>query len=206
MSGSNPSAPTPRGRGRPREFDLDAVLDSAIAVFSDHGYHATSISDLTAKTGVTAGSFYKAFKDKRAVFLAALDRYLALRDQQLQARLGAARTGRECVQTVLQLYAEWSHEAQGRRGCLAVGSAVEMSVSDAEVAAKVAAVMRRHEKRLVEFVQSGLEDGSIPAHVDGAVAARVLLCVMQGMRVVGKTGRTSTDMNGLVESAMKVID
>lgn len=181
------------------------MLDAAIRVFSERGYHATSISDLTAATGVTAGSLYKAFDDKRAVFIAAFDRYLALRHEQLQARLAKARSGRERVRAVLALYAEYSHDAQGRRGCLVVGSAVELSTSDAEVANRVAGVLSRYEKRLADFVQLGLEDGSIPPHVDGPAAARLLLCVTQGMRVVGKTGRSREDMEGLVETAMKIL-
>ena len=64
-----------RGRGRPREFDIDEALAKAILVFRERGYHATSIADLTAAMGLAAGSVYKAFKDKRAVFLAAFDRY-----------------------------------------------------------------------------------------------------------------------------------
>jgi TetR/AcrR family transcriptional repressor of nem operon len=184
---------------------MEAMLDAAIGVFSEQGYHATSISDLTAATGVTAGSLYKAFADKRAVFLAAFDRYLALRNEQLQDRLAKARSGRERVQAVLALYAEYSHDAQGRRGCLVVGSAVELSVSDAEVASRVAGVLECYETRLAEFVQLGLDDGSIPAHVNGPVAARLLLCVMQGMRVLGKTGRTREDMESLVGTAMKVL-
>ena len=184
---------------------MEAVLDGAIAVFSQQGYHATSIGDLTAQTRVTAGSLYKAFNDKRALFLAAFDRYLALRDGQVQARLAAARSGRGRIETLLELYADWSHDAQGRRGCLVVGSAVELSVSDAEVAAKVAAVLQRYEERLDGFVQLGLRDGSIPTHVHSSTTARVLLCVMQGMRVLGKTGRTREEMSGLVEIAMKVL-
>ena len=128
-----------------------------------------------------------------------------MRDDQVQARLATARTGRERIQALLDLYAAWSHDAQGRRGCLVVGSAVELSTSDTEVAARVAGVLARYEKRLAGFVQAGLEDGSIPPHVDGAAAARVLLCVMQGMRVIGKMGRTRGDMAGMVETAMKVV-
>jgi hypothetical protein len=54
-----------RGRGRPREFDLNEVLDKAAQVFCERGYHATSISDLTSGMELASGSVYKAFKDKR---------------------------------------------------------------------------------------------------------------------------------------------
>ena len=181
------------------------MLDGAIRVFSERGYQAASISDITAATGVTAGSLYKAFEDKRALFLAAFERYLALRDERLRHSLANARSGRSRVQAVLALYAEYSHDAQGRRGCLVVGSAVELSVSDPEVAARVAGVLQRYETRLADFVRLGQDDGSIPAHINGPVAARLLLCVMQGMRVIGKTGRTRQDMESLVETALKVL-
>ncbi|WP_428115063.1 TetR/AcrR family transcriptional regulator, partial [Bradyrhizobium sp.] len=69
-----------RGPGRPREFDMDKALDRAIGVFRERGFHATSIGDLKDATDLTAGSIYKAFKDKRAVFLAAFDRYTSLRN------------------------------------------------------------------------------------------------------------------------------
>jgi TetR/AcrR family transcriptional repressor of nem operon len=65
---------TGRVRGRPREFDMDDALDQAIRIFRERGYNATSIGDLTDAMGLASGSLYKAFKDKREMFLAAFDR------------------------------------------------------------------------------------------------------------------------------------
>lgn len=123
----------------------------------------------------------------------------------MQARITIACSGHERVKAMLGLYAEWSLDVQGRRGCLVVGSAFELSSSDPEVAGRVAKVFKRHETRLKAFVQLGIEDGSIPAHVDGAATARLLLCLMQGMRVLGKTGQTRKSMDSLVGAAMKIL-
>ena len=65
--------------GRPREFDTDAAIDSALLVFRERGYHATSIKELSDATGLTAGSLYKAFGSKNGLFLAAFDRYTRTR-------------------------------------------------------------------------------------------------------------------------------
>jgi len=195
-----------RSRGRPREFDIDAALDKAIVIFSERGYYGTSISDLSSALELTAGSIYKAFADKRAIFVAALERYITLRTERLQQALKPARTGRERVRALLSLYAASSYEDEGRRGCLIVSSAVELAISDPDIAERVAQSLDIHEKRLALFIRQGQEDGSILAHIEAAATARLLLCVLQGMRVIGKTGRGKKEMNSLIDKAMKVLD
>src|SRR5271169_661669 len=95
-----------RPRGRPREFDINAALDQAIRVFREQGYNATSIGDLIAAMGLASGSIYKAFRDKRAVFLAAFDRYTVLRNEQLAAVVRTAKPARERLRDVLAFYVE----------------------------------------------------------------------------------------------------
>jgi len=206
MNRSIPSSSGLRSPGRPREFDLDQALDKAIGTFSEHGYFATSLGKLTAAMEIAEGSLYKAFRDKRGVFLAAFERYVMLRSERLAQELANTRTGRDKVRAILAVYAEYSHGKTGRRGCLVVGSAVDLASSDPEMAKRVAAVLASQERRLVQFIREGQEDGSVSSRVDAAVTARLLLCVVQGMRVLGKTGRSREDMADLVDGALELLD
>ena len=81
--------------GRPREFDEDGVLERALHVFWRLGYEATSVTDLMEATGLAKGSLYKAFGDKRSLFLKALDRYLERGRDALRHTLTDAPTVRE---------------------------------------------------------------------------------------------------------------
>jgi TetR/AcrR family transcriptional regulator, transcriptional repressor for nem operon len=195
-----------RGSGRPREFDVDEALDKAISVFSAHGYSATSITDLTSALNLTAGSIYKAFKDKRGLFDAALQRYLNLRANRLEDKLRGAETARERVEAILLSYAENSYGEAGRRGCLIVGSAIELASSDDAIAKRITQVFAAHEKRLVRFIREGQKDGSISTGTDPATLARLLLCITQGMRVLGKTGRTRAEMVASAKAALRLLD
>jgi TetR/AcrR family transcriptional regulator, transcriptional repressor for nem operon len=195
-----------RGRGRPREFDVDDALDKAARVFRERGYHATSITDLTEAMELASGSVYKAFKDKRAVFLAAFDREGMQRGEKLRRILGMAKTGRDRLRSALIFYAESSYGMEGKRGCLVVGSAAELSTFDAEVAQRVTGALHRIEALLVELINQGQADGSIPAAIDQEATARLMLCVLQGMRVVGKTGRSRAEMTAVADAAMKLLD
>src|ERR1700752_3396476 len=158
MDRSVTPSPGPRSPGRPREFDLDDALDKAIGTFSENGYYATSLGKLTAAMEIAEGSLYKAFRDKRGVFLAAFERYVMLRSERLARELANTQTGREKVRAVLAVYAEYSHGKSGRRGCLVVGSAVDLASSDPEMVKRVAAVVASQEKRLVEFIGEGKEN------------------------------------------------
>lgn len=195
-----------RSRGRPREFDMDAALDKALSVFSERGYHAASISELTDAMELTSGSIYKAFKDKRGIFLAAFDRYRAVRRGLLDERLGRVETGRDKIREILRFYATSSHGDVGRRGCLVVGSANELAIFDEEAAERVAAAFAANEDLLLNLIRLGQSDGSILKTLDAVTAARALLCLTKGMRVAGKTGRREDDMIAVADAAIKLLD
>ena len=52
------------------------ILERALAVFAERGYHQTSISDLVSAAGVARGTFYLYFESKRAIFLELVDQLL----------------------------------------------------------------------------------------------------------------------------------
>jgi len=197
--------PRSRSPGRPREFDADQALDDAVRVFSERGYAGTSISDLTKAMQLAQGSLYKAFRDKQSLFLAALERYRTQRSEKLRHAIDAGATGRERLRNMLLFYAESAQGATGRQGCLVVSSVVEMTSFEQGVADQIAAALARNEALLADLVRQGQDDGSIGADVDPFATARLLLCLTQGMRVVGKAGRTRKEMLALVEVALKVL-
>ncbi|WP_445682409.1 TetR/AcrR family transcriptional regulator [Radicibacter daui] len=203
---SRPSSAPARSPGRPREFDTGAALDGAIRIFTRNGYHATSLSELTAAMNIAEGSLYKAFTNKRGVFDAALDRYIQLRIDRLADGLAKARNGHEKVATILSLYADYSQGEDGLLGCLVVGSAVDLASSEPDLAARLKAVLASHEKRLLESLEEGQADGSVASDIDAGATARLLLCLMQGMRVLGKTGRSRAEMASLVSEALRLLD
>ncbi|MNP65669.1 HTH-type transcriptional repressor ComR [compost metagenome] len=49
---------------RTREFDEEKVLESAMELFWEKGYEATSLSDLTSRMGIQRPSIYSAVGDK----------------------------------------------------------------------------------------------------------------------------------------------
>ena len=49
---------------RALEFDKDDIIVKAMEVFSEKGFHGSSLADLTKATGLHKGSLYNAFESK----------------------------------------------------------------------------------------------------------------------------------------------
>lgn len=184
---------------------MDRVLDAAVKVFRERGYHATSVTDLRAATGLTAGSLYKAFKDKRGIFDAALDRYIQSRETALSHRLNKARTGEEKILVTLLGYADTSHDKEGRIGCMVLGGVTDLDTFDAALARRFRQALTRVERRFIEFIEQGVRDGSLPSHTNAAAMARYLLCVAEGLRVLGKRGARADEVHAVVDQAMRAL-
>ncbi len=200
-----PRAANSIGPGRPREFDISEALDRAIFVFREKGFNAASISDLSQATNLTSGSIYKAFKDKKGVFLAALERYVASRNAALAIKLSERVSGREQLRAFIELYADSSQGVEGRMGCMVISALTEISTLDPDMVFQVKAAYARLEDKLTGLLLAGQADGSISRSVDPQRTARVLLFTLQGMRLAGKVGHVSKHTNKLVDDVMHLI-
>jgi AcrR family transcriptional regulator len=174
-------------------------------VFRERGFHATSIGDLSAATGLAVGSIYKAFKDKRALFRAVFDRYVDERNDELQRLLGQSTLARDKVEVLLRFYARSSQGQEGSYGCLVVGSVATLSTLDADMARHVRTTVHRLEARLRQLLRQGQVDCSIPRHLDIKSTATMLMAMVQGFRVLGKTCRTGRDMQRVVDQLMSLL-
>ena len=62
----------PSKREQQREQRRRQILEAALAVFTQKGYHATNVSDVAAQAGVSQGTIYWYFESKEELFQAAI--------------------------------------------------------------------------------------------------------------------------------------
>ncbi|OCY33921.1 TetR/AcrR family transcriptional regulator [Acinetobacter pittii] len=190
-------------RGRPREFDLDNALDKAMDVFRFQGFHATSISDLSKAMNLTVGSIYKAFGDKHNLFYQVFNRYLLLRKKELNEYLSHANTGYEKIQNLLNFYIDSVKELEGKKGCLVVGSAIEIEVLNHELTKAIEFALNKNLSNIKKLIEEGKADGSINQELNVDQAASLLLCLVLGIRVAGKTSSTRPN-DSIISLTMKL--
>jgi TetR/AcrR family transcriptional repressor of nem operon len=174
-------------RGRPRGFDTDAAVARAMGVFWSRGYHGTALPDLLRATRLSRGSLYAAFGGKHALFLRALDRYIADAVARMDAEFGPRRAPVDGLRAYLAAYVERTSGAKGRRGCLLVATAMELAGHDTDVARRIDNFFKVMEAKVADVLARAKAEGELSDGVEAASAARILVCFVEGLRVVGKT-------------------
>ncbi len=190
---------------RPREFDEATVLDAAMACFWTRGYEATSVRDLAAAMGLTGASLYNTFGDKRSLYRAALDRYVA---QSFGDRVGRfeALPAREAVAGFFAEIVARSLDDADRKGCMLVNAALEVAPHDPEFQRVVNDVLHQVEGFFVRCAARGQADGTVSAAQSAADTGRHLLAILVGVRVLARTRPERALLEGLVRPALAALD
>ena len=190
---------------RPREFDIEEVLTTALDVFWAHGYDATSMSDLMEATGLAKGSLYKGYGDKKSLFVRALDSYLLRANAGLSEAAASSESGREALEKIFSGVIGMSTRVGLRRGCFSVNSTIELAPHDADVRNRLRRNTRQKETAIAAAVRRGIVDGSLRRDLDPEVTASYVTTVMNGLQVRSKLGLTEQQANETVAMAMETL-
>lgn len=142
------------------------ILDAAAECFVRHGIHQTTMREIIAAAGLSAGAVYNYFESKKSIILA-----IAEREREEIATLAdflttAPDTRRAIVQAVQAIIAECTaNEAR-----LSVEVLAEASRNDA-----VSAAARENDRALREAFHEAIVRGQEAGDIDTALSATQLL-------------------------------
>ncbi|MEU0099538.1 TetR family transcriptional regulator [Streptomyces sp. NPDC006267] len=192
---------------RTKEFDPEAALHAALELFWQRGYEATSMADLVDHLGIGRASIYATFGNKHELYLKALDRYDENGDPGLLRELSQPGPALPAVRaTVRRFAAEAGADDLRSKGCFVTNTAAELGPHDRAAARRVEASWGRIETLLHSALVRAQAQGELPADRDPRALARMLLVLMQGLRVVGKASDDPGRVRDAAEQALSLLD
>ena len=105
----------------------ERLIETAISLFSRHGFHATGVDRIVAVAKVAKKTLYAHFPSKEDLIIAALSRKrAAFADKFLPSVLATSDNPRERLLSLFELAKSWFADADFY-GCIFVNAAVEYS-------------------------------------------------------------------------------
>jgi TetR/AcrR family transcriptional regulator, repressor for divergent bdcA len=177
-------------RGRPRKFDVDDGVATALSLFARHGYDAVSVGEICGTVGITPTSLYAAYASKFNMFRLAIDRYIARSGLFVGKALAAATTPQDLWSHLL--FAAADQYSQGpEKGCPVLDGV--LATRDPEVqdllSRQTAATQTAIAARL-----AALGDSRADAN------AQALLTIMRGLSAAARSGMSPQDLHATVSA------
>jgi AcrR family transcriptional regulator len=145
MARRNAIAPKlpPRPKRGPPEETRERLVHAAAEIFNREGYGGTDSNRIAKEAGYAPGTFYKHFTDKRDVFLAVYEEWVAREWRDVSATIAAEGTVGERAERIVETFLEHHRRWRGFRASL---RALVASDSD------VRAFYRKQRRRQLELL------------------------------------------------------
>ena len=194
-------------RGRPRTFDPDAALRTALDLFWERGYEGTSLNDLAQAMGIASASIYACFGSKEDLFRKVMALYGRTSGAPPRAALREQPTARAAIHAMLRATADQVTGPDTPHYCMLIMAAPTGAVENHAVREFLADRRRDMLSTIKDRLARGVTDGDVtapPASLDAI--ARYYTTVVQGLSVQARDGASRADLEGVVSCALAAWD
>jgi len=183
---------------RPREFDADTALDSAIGVFREHGFEGASAEMLVNAMGIGRQSLYDTFGDKWQLYNSAVRRYGM---GECAAHFEALRSGVRAIDGIDAMLRRVVETAC--QPCLDVSSICEFGVYRPDLAEVHAPLAKTLRDAIATRVRDAQREGDVVSSLAPEAVSEFLIANIAGIRVAGRGGTNRAALTGLADMALR---
>lgn len=193
-------------RGRPPAYDRDIALTSALNLFWERGYAATSLDDLSRAMDMNRPSIYAAFGDKQALYRQALDHYRARVRVAMKVVLDEGRPLRDALQDFYERAIEMYLSGEGSgRGCFIIGTALTEAVANAELRTSLAEGFRGMDRLVSARIALGKQRGEVDADANPEELGKIAVAILYLLAIQARTGATRKSLRITMNAALNSI-
>lgn len=187
--------------GRPKKYQREEVLESAMALFWRNGYNGTSTQALVDHLAINRNSMYSEFGNKQALFEAAIAHYEDTVIKRNFGPLEATTAGLDQIAALFDHYANVARDDDADYGCLLCNTVIEMSGKDHRSRAASDRFMKRVTAAFENALRGARRDRQLNPEVKISEQAEFLTSGCLGMLVLLR----SKAQPHVLDSAAKVL-
>ncbi|WMN60875.1 TetR/AcrR family transcriptional regulator [Pseudoalteromonas xiamenensis] len=161
-----------------KKFNTEEVLDKAIHTFWQFGYHGTGMQQLLKETNLRAGSLYREFENKDALYLLALRQYAQRSIDNIDTIIKDSTNVLSGIQAIISALIEDSKNTD-YCGCFLIKSQLELDSHNSDISAFIsgefAKIETNYARHLADVFSKELS----------LQYAKQLMMIIYGIRVSG---------------------
>src|SRR5437763_11871501 len=148
----------------------ERIMDAAIKVFAEHGFHTATVAGIARAAGVADGTIYLYFKGKDDLLLRLFDEKMTALLAEARAELAREKSAPDKLQRFIQLHLALVE----RNPDLASVLIVELRQSAQFIKAADRAKLASYVDLIAEVVRAGQESGELTRDISPAAVKRAI--------------------------------
>ncbi len=157
------------------------ILEQAAWLFNDRGYHAVTVGELMASTGLQKGGIYNHFESREDLVLAAYDHNADVLRSMLAEALDGRRHAADRLHAIVGVFRDFANDPPYPGGCPTLNTSVESRGADARLHAKAQnGLSELLDELFGRVVARGVARGEVHAGTDPKAVASVFVAAIEG--------------------------
>lgn len=181
------------------------IIETAAPFFNKKGYADTSLSDITAATGLTKGAIYGNFENKDELALAVFDYNLAQMNRGRDQATAAIADPIEKLLAITSFYRSEYRNVAHRGGCPVMNAAVEADDNFPALKTRVKASIRGWKKIFTQLIESGKKQHQVNAKADAEEFATLIIAMIEGGIMLSKALDDQSQLNITLDKLDEII-
>lgn len=188
-----------------KSFNEQTAIESAMHIFWEKGYEATSISNLIDGTGVNRGSLYNAYGGKRELFTQSLQNYDTHTRKAFLAELEALDNPLLAFKTLFDTLVQQAQSEEYPKGCFLVNTSIEIETHNQEIKDIVTKAFTEFEAFFRRGIEVAKARAEMPENIDPAAIAKVLFSLVIAIRVLGRGIFEQSALQVIADQALHLV-
>jgi len=181
-----------------KEQKREAILDAAIRIFAEKGFHSSRISDVAKEAGVAEGTIYLYFKNKDDLLLSVFSKRVGAFVEDVGRAVGRASSPQEKLKTIVEKH--FSHLEDDPH--LAQVIQIELRACSVFMRGGVSPELKSYLELIEEVLEEGRAQGIFREDLNVKLASKAFFGMMDEVATVWvlRRKRPLTEMAGEIFS------
>ncbi|WP_042459534.1 TetR/AcrR family transcriptional regulator [Neobacillus dielmonensis] len=169
------------------------IIDAAVIVIAENGYHQAQVSKIAKQAGVADGTIYLYFKNKEDILISLFEEKMGAFVEKIDEKIAGKETAAEkllmMVETHFQLLSDDHH--------MAVVTQLELRQSNKELRHRINDVLKGYLQVIDKILIEGKESGEFSSDLDVRLARQMIFGTIDETVTTWVMNEEKYDLNAL---------
>lgn len=162
------------------EFNECEIIEKAMNVFWEKGYHGTSMQDLVDAMQINRSSLYNTIGDKHCLFIKCVTVYAEAGLKETQEKVAKESSALQALINIIRDKAAWVVDSE--KGCLGIKTVFEIAPEDKEVRNVLTRNSKVYLELMTNLIQKAIDDGELDGSEDASLLAEYIMTTFTGWK------------------------